>query len=300
MNCWNTEGQTIPCGDAGCVGSDCESEFSTDNNNVYGDFITNWESGNPEILDSDFVGLHDMNQEEFLQWGEDLGWAEIYNSMTGYYMSPEWDDMEEAFEMMPNYDASDEMYIMGALAESVGDSNASFNSWLYDATNLNYDKSQRQANIMEKQNKLATNQSNVASDNASVKAKSQLLQLNDKRLKTNKNKTGPGVSLEDQALTSQLSTLMDTYLNSSSLEGDSLNLQIQSNIESHNLSTESSIAKLNQLAAAKDFNRQKALQKQKSADIDTVRGYREQYEVDIWDLLNSFAQGERFVPNTLE
>ena len=291
MACFDVNGHSVGCGNELCVGPDCHSSFNPTGAPDQEVFI-------PSLGNE---GMWNMSQDEFMDWFEDLhDWG---SSLEGMVLPGQeapvlipWHEAEQVAEMFSGYNQSEELYILGQLAQEVEFSNNMFRDWEHSANVQMYGKQERDREMTGQAVELAETQSKYKEKAGASRQKMELLKgAHEKRSIASAEASGKKVTREKEMSENKISSMVNDYLINRSLEDNLLHSRVHTLLEDNTNKEIESRAQLDKLIHQKDFSRQKTMRQDYEAKRDYIANLRDQYEADIWNVIGEFGLSQRFL-----
>ena len=296
MACFDLYGGEVNCNWDSCVGGydgdSCEGEFSPEN----------W-SGEVNINETGLTGFTQMTQDEFFDWFQELHpWGE---TLEGWVMPGEdvvvpelitWGEAQDFAEMFQGYDATQELYILGALAENTYNANEMYDQWVNTAQVNLHEKLEREWDIKENKQRQTSLQHGISKNTQDFSKRIENMKLADKQKQISSAKaSGKNVKYQEEALDLSLSQLMEEYLNSKNLQEQQLLNEIDNLDQQWTDATLVSQSSLEQLINQKRLSKDRAIMNEEHAAKKKVYALRDSYEAGIWDMIGEFGHHQAFL-----
>ena len=298
MACFDVNFQAVPCNSNNCVGSDDPS-----NESCGGWSPENW--GNElHIPDAGLDGLYAMSEEEFMDWFEDLHpWGEPLDAFIADQSSdvviPElisWGEAQEFAEMFSGYDPTQELYILGQLAQTSQTANEMYDNWVNDAQWNLHEKLERQFGIKENMKEKQILAQEQSESNKAYNQRVKNLQLQkEKRKVAGVGATGKDVSKEEGKLERTLSQMMTEYLDDKNIESENLKSKIDSLDKQYTDNVYLSQVKTQNIIDRKRSAKDQMLLREKNRAVNSVIALRDDFEAGVWDMIGSFGHNQAFL-----
>tara|TARA_R100000458_G_C8257809_1_gene233709 strand:- start:309 stop:1514 length:1206 start_codon:yes stop_codon:yes gene_type:complete len=290
-SCYDIEGQEIPCGQPGCIGSDC---------------IGNQDFGGVTIPGTYEGGLtynfHDMTEEEFQQWFLDqYDWGEEQVGYTSYAEeNPHLVDPEQAMllsGLFSGYRSFGEDYLIAQTNKHEQHQDMMFEEWESAADILLAEKSGRSQAIQLKQQDIIRKQGDVDRTLATIQEQNTLLDLQDEKMDILSNQARGGGRYAQDAMEEYQSEVMKIFSDfnvsrksSKDAEDLSLNLASRKVLQA----SEDAAAKLDLEKLGKETTIQLSVDKMNRETNKKIWELRDAHEASVWDGITNLLQSGAF------